>query len=85
MGLKPLIITAIGSVSATTKETLHQLVTAASLREEDAQVRVDFRHRLFGRLSVLLVKYGRIMLQDQIKFIRSHNRSGSGVLMGMAV
>ena len=50
--------TAIRSVRATTKEILHHPVSAARSREEDAQVRVDFRLRLFGRPGVLLVKYG---------------------------
>ena len=77
-GLKPLVFTAMGSISSTTRDTLHQLVFSSCPLEE-VQARAEFRRRLFGRLGVLLVKYGRMTHQDQRRFFLSHNGIRGGM------
>ena len=63
----PIIFTAGGAMSARTKDLLLQLVFFSASRE-DSQVEAETRARLYGRISVVLLKFSRTMAKDQSRF-----------------
>ena len=67
--VKPLVMTAGGSVSEGTRDTFHKMVFCRA--PTDATLRSAFRAQLYGRLSVLLIKFATMMLRDQTQFFIS--------------
>lgn len=62
----PLIFTAGGAMSGRTKDLLLQLVFYSGV--EEPLVQAETRARLYGRISVLLVKFARTMAKEQSRF-----------------
>ncbi len=63
----PIIFTAGGAMSARTKDLLLQLVFFSASRE-DSQVEAETRARLYGRISVVLLKFSRTIAKEQSRF-----------------
>jgi hypothetical protein len=77
----PLVMTAGGSVSEVTRDVLHQLCRIMS--PNDSSERAEFRRRIYGRVSVLLLRFAHSMAMDQLRFFgaygaRSNVRGGMG-------
>ena len=60
----PVIMTANGAMSACMRDLCQHLIFKAG---SDTQERSAFRARLYGRLSVILLRFGNIMARDQSK------------------
>ena len=69
----PLIMTAGGSISEVTRDTFHNLCHNSS--PADGSERAAFRRRMYGRLSVLLVRFQHFMGVDQLKFFGAQRGS----------
>ena len=63
----PLVMSAGGSVTEVTRDTIHSLCYAFS--PDDGSERTESRRRLYGPLSVLLLRFGHFMATDQLKFL----------------
>ena len=62
----PLILTAGGAMSGRTRDLLLQLVFYAGV--DEPLVQAETRSRLYGRISILLLKFARTMGKDQARF-----------------
>jgi hypothetical protein len=71
----PLILSDRGSMSDKTRASLQHLVYTSN--PADVRERAIFRRRLFGRLSVVLIKYARFMARDQSEFMFSRLHFGN--------
>ena len=78
----PLVMSAGGSVTEVTRDTIHSLCHVFS--PDDGSERTEFRRRLYGRLSVLLLRFGHFMATDQFKFLGAqYGYAGRGEASGL--
>ena len=61
----PIIFTALGTMSSLAKDLLWQMV---SLSSKDVREQSEYRREMYGRLSVLGIKFGCTMALNQARF-----------------